>query len=182
MAEKQPESAKTSPHVEAERPTPAAPTLMPARRAPMAPLNEMRFGQREFQQNEWFAIADKGTTIEDLLSRDYWANNAAKLRPKDKIAVMTEDRRMYVELIVFVTGTNWAEVRVLGTPIIVDNLSARSGAASDFDIVDGGLARKWMIVRRSDGRVVKGDGTLQTEDAARAWLREFLQSLGHRAA
>ena len=113
---------------------------------------------------------------------EYWANNAGKLRPRDKIAVMTEDSRLYLELIVFTVGSNWAQVRVLGQPITVSEAVSRSSVADDFEVKYLGLHLEWGIIRKSDGRVVKGDSTLKTEDAARAWLREYLQSIGRRSA
>ena len=155
---------------------------MPKRPAPMKQLDEMRFVGREFKQNEWFVTAEKGTTIEHLLMPEYWANNAGKLRPRDKIAVMTEDSRLYLELIVFTVGSNWAQVRVLGQPITVSEAVSRSSVADDFEVKYLGLHLEWGIIRKSDGRVVKGDSTLKTEDAARAWLREYLQSIGRRSA
>jgi hypothetical protein len=54
--------------------------------------------------------------------------------------------------------------------------------ADDFEVKYLGLHLEWGIIRKSDGRVVKGDSTLKTEDAARAWLREYLQSIGRRSA
>ena len=164
-------------------PPAAAPSLeLVKREVPMKPLNEMRFTGLEFKQNQWAAFVEKGTTIEHLLTREFWANNAAKLRPFDKIVVMTDDRRLYVELVVFAVGANWAQVRVHGQPIIVTDAIARSGVADDFAVEDLGLQLGWGVIRKSDNRIVKGDGTLKTEDAARAWLREYLASIGRRTA
>lgn len=157
----------------------------PVARAPrkMVPLQEMRFKQREFLQNQYAIDAPIGTTMEDLLTREYWGHVARKLRRRDKIVVMTDDCRMYVELIVFAVGSNWAQVRPLpGTFVVLDAAIARSSVADDYEIRDGGLHKKWVVVRLSDGREIKGDGTLQTEDAARAWLRDYLNSQGIRTA
>ena len=194
MAEKSPRSSD-QPTAEADKApgAPASPSPSPAvsaapplesvkREAPMKPLNEMRFTGLEFKQNQWAAFVEKGTTIEHLLTREFWANNAGKLRPFDKIVVMTDDRRLYVELVVFAVGANWAQVRVHGQPIIVTDAVARSGVADDFSVEDLGLQLGWGVIRKSDGRIVKGDSTLKTEDQARAWLREYLGSIGRRTA
>ncbi len=179
------ESAKRPPMApqptEARAPEADAAHPLPLKReAPMKPLNEMRFTGRDFKQNEWVAIIEKGTTLDHVLNREFWANNAAKLREFDKIIVMAEDRRLYAELIVFAVGSTWAEVRLLCPPIVVTNVIARSGVADDFEVVDGGIYKGWCVRRISDGRFVKEDGTCKTEDAARQWLAEYLRAMGRR--
>lgn len=160
----------------------AAPEAPP--RKPPPPLNERNFQPREFTQIEYAALVPKGTTVEDLQERGFWAHNAAKLRPMAKIVVMTEDRLLYCELIVFATGSNWAEVRVLkGSVIKVDHVTARGSAGDDFEIVDGGMVKQWTVVDKRNGREIKADGTLKTQEAARLWLGDFLKSQGlNRAA
>lgn len=181
MAEKNTDIARESAQASATNPLTGQP-LPPAGRNKMKPLDEMRFHQQGYGQNVWEAIPPAGTTIENMLTREFWANMARKLRSMDKIVVLTDDRRLYAEFIVFAVGTTWAQVRLLGTPIVVDHLTARSSFADDYEISDGGLHRGWTVTRKSDGRLVKEDGTLKTEDAARAWLREYLQAQGLRTA
>lgn len=170
----------TAPAAEIARPTPTAPVPMPQK--PREPIAERRFSERDFKQLTYVALPEKGTTIDDLLRRDYWANVAAKLRETSKIFVMCEDKSYYCELIVFATGSNWAEVRMWGSPIFIDTAIVGGQAATDYEIVNDGLVNKWIIRRRSTGQNVKADGTLQTEDAARAWLREYLNAQGLRTA
>ena len=175
----------------ADTPSKDAPkqALPSAPSAPVVPINrvvqpmaEGDFSEKQFKQLEYVGYAKAGTTIEDMLKREYWAHVAAKLRPMTRLIIMTEDRRLYVEFIAFAVGSNWAEVRQFGKEINVDKVSARGSVADDYEISDGGLVKEWQIVRKSDGRVIKGDGTLKNEDEARKWLGEYLRAQGLRAA
>lgn len=155
-------------------------TPMPARK--FKPLQEGRMELREFKQNVWAVFAPAGTTVEDLLNRDFWAHCAIKFSPMNKICVMTDDKRLYVELIVTTVGSAWAQVHVLGIPLIIGDVASNGSIADDYRIEDGGLHKKWIVVRKSDGAEIKSDGTLKTPEQAQSWLRDFLNSQGRRIA
>lgn len=146
------------------------------------PAEERHFHQREIKQNEWFLFLLKDVTVNDLHDRNFWGGVSMKLRPGDKVCCMSEDRRLYVEVIVFAVGGNWAEVRVLGDPIIVPLSVAAGGPATDYAVKDLGLLKGWGVVELTTGREIKADGSLKSEDQARAWLREFLTMGARRAA
>ncbi len=157
--------------------------IVPAAERPAAkPIQERHFNPREIKQNEWSAILNKDVTVNDLLNRNFWGGVAAKLRRSDKIVCMSEDGRLYVECIVFAVGGNWAEVRVFGEPIVVTRAVAAGGPATDYEVRYLGLIKEWGVVELATGREVKNDGSLKTEDAARAWLRDFLSMEHHRVA
>jgi hypothetical protein len=151
-------------------------------RPPSKPLEERHFHPREIKQNEWLVHLDQTVTVNDLLEKKFWGTVALKLRRGDKIVCMSEDGRLYVELVVFGCGMNWAEVRVFGEPIVVPRAVAAGGPASDYEVRYLGLIKEWGVVDSTTGRVVKGDGSLKTEDAARAWLAEFVRMDSRRIA
>lgn len=138
---------------------------------------ERLFELAEIRQNCFFFRAPRAFTIEDLLKRECWSQVAAKLRVGTKIIAMREDGEFYVELIVFGVGINWAQAHILTGPINGSASIARSTASDDFQIRYEGLIQEWVIVRKSDGAYVKNDGTLKTQVAAEAWLREYLNTL-----
>lgn len=162
----------------------AAPAVVPppAGARKMVPLQEMRFKQREILQNEWAINAPKGTTIEDMLTPTFWAHVASKVNPRDKITIMTDDCRMYVELIVFAKGQNWLQVQVFGAPVYASSEMANASMADDYRIEYGGLQNHWQIVRVADGRLIKSDGTLKSEQEARLWLNDYKVANGQRNA
>ena len=164
---------------EPEQKVVAAPPAPAVRKLPAPPkvADERFFELAESRQNAFFFRAPKSFTVEDLLRRECWANVVGRLRVASKIIAMREDGEFYVELVVFGVGINWAETRILTGPINGSAALARSTAADDFEIRYGGLIKNWIVVRKSDGAEVKSDGTLQTEVAAQAWLREYLPTL-----
>ena len=181
MSEQTPENTQHAPQ-KPKAPSAVAPAPAPAPHRVVPPMAEGDFQEGQFRQLFYVGYAKSGTTVADMLKRDYWAHVAQRMRPGTKIAVLTEDKRLYAEFIVFALGSTWAEVRQLGTEINVDKLVAGSGVADDFIIRDLGLIKKWGVIRVSDGREVKADGSLETEDAARAWLGAWLRSQGVRPA
>lgn len=145
-------------------------------------LNATRFQLREFRQETYCAFAEAGTTIEDILKPAYWEHVTGKLRAPAKICIMEETKAWYAEVIVFVVANRWAEVRLLGEPIIVDKLQGLPRVEQDLIIEDGGLQLLWIVKRRSDGRIIKGDSTLKTKEQAEAWCRDYLKAQGAKAA
>lgn len=173
------DAAHQTPEPLPRMPTSASSPLAPRK---FKPLQEGRMELREFRQNVWCVFAPPGTTVEDLLNKDFWAHCAIKFNPMAKICVMTDDKRLYVELIVTTVGSAWAQVHVLGTPLVIGELASRDSIADDYRIEDGGLHKKWIVVRKSDGAEIKSDGTLKTPEQAQSWLRDFLNSQGRRIA
>lgn len=157
-------------------------TLEAPAKKEMRPLNETRFLQREFKQEVYSVFAEAGTTVEDILKREYWANVANRMRAPAKICIMEEMKAWYCEVIVFVTAGNWAEVRLLGEPIIVDRISALPKAEQEYVVEDGGLQNRWVVKRLKDGKIIKGDGTLPTKESAETWLRDWLKTQNQRHA
>jgi hypothetical protein len=160
-------------------PPPAADPAVPRKLAVVAPakrLNEMQFFEQGTRQNSWIAIAKAGTTIEEVLDRDYFGNVASKLRVPDKIAVIAEDKSFYLEVIVFLVAASWADVRLFGTPIKWDQAGGVPRMESEYDIVYGGLITEWTVVHLKTGRTVKADGTLKTREQAARWVADYVKS------
>ena len=153
-----------------------------AKKHEIKPLNETRFQLREYRQECYAVFAEAGTKIEDILTREYWAHVANKMRAPAKICVMEETKAWYAEVIVFVTANMWAEVRLLGTPIIIDRITALPVAEREYVVEDGGLQLLWIVKRLSDGRIIKGDSTLKTKEQAESWLRDWIRAQDKKAA
>jgi hypothetical protein len=160
---------------------PAASAVAAAKpvRPPEPPKLEGRFfHQRDIKQNEWYVIPYRTHSLDDILKPGYWANVVRSLKVSDKIVLMREDCRLYAELIVFGCGSNWAEVQVLGTPIVLDH--DINTADTDYKFDNRGLIKQWCVVRVSDDREIKTG--LLTRDAAMGWLRDYLTMERRRPA
>ena len=173
----EPEALPGAPGAGAQRrmdPEIVAKIVAPAGSPPAKPLEERYFVLREIKQNEWFATVYANVTVDDLLKREFWSGVAHKLQRGGKIVVMSEDSRLYVELVVFAVGARWVEVKVFGEPIIVTSAVANMSSGTDYVVKDLGLIKKWGVVEIGTGREVH-TGEL-TEETARGWLRDHLQT------
>lgn len=170
-------------HARADRspePPQGAPTVLPMK--PVKPIEERYFQTREMRQNEWHALVGASVTPEDLLKREFWGQVRQKLAPGDKVVVFSENRRMYAEMVVFSVGLNYAELRFIAGPILVAAEVASRSIASDFEIRDLGEIKKWGIIRITDGREIKADGSLKTAEDAQRWLGEYLKLEARKVA
>ncbi len=196
MSQPQPTPAKEAPAAPAPAPTLATPTPFgantqsePRERTPVEIMqaqpkgpppvksvlaNGGRFQERSIKQLEYALHVEKGHTIEDILKPSYWQHVASILKPMAKIAAMADDKSFYCELIVFEVGTGYAQVELFGEPIRITDLTKLRAPALDFEVFDGGLHLSWCVRMKSTGAIKKD--SLPTEDAARAWLRDFLRS------
>ena len=134
-------------------------------------LHPSRFKVAQYATNRWTAIAEAGTTYEEILrSPSYWShivgNATSRLKPCDIIEVHTDDLAFYAELYVVAVGKLEASVCELRftklekpAPLSVD----------EFYIQYAGPHHKHRIVRVSDGEPVDvGFGTEQEAAAAAA--------------
>lgn len=141
-------------------------------RAPVKPLNENSFWEHGAKQMVYDAWAEAGVQPRDLLARDYWAHVASRLRSNTKIHVTAVDRSWYVELLVWHAYSNGAQVAFIHQPIYADKAGITQEEA-EFEVFDGGLAKKWSVRRRKDGKVfIDGCETQQHADMElRNWIK-----------
>ncbi len=150
----------------------AFPKGSPAEKSVMA--NGGRFNERGQKQLEYALIAEAGHTIDDLLKPSYWRHVAPLLKPLTKISVMADDQSFYCELIVFEATTVSAAVLLFGEPIIVTDRTKLALPSLDLEVFHGGLHKQWCVRLKSTGRILRD--SLPTDDAARAWLRDYTRA------
>ena len=74
------------------------------------PISQSKFKQAEFVREVFVISPPAGVGLDDILTREYWTNVAAKLKPMSRIEVMPMDNTFFAELIVTAAGKNWASV------------------------------------------------------------------------
>ncbi len=146
---------------------------------PAKPAEERYFFLREQKQTEWLLYIKKDVTVQDLLRPRFWSAIARKLKAFDTVIVMSEDRQLYVELLVVASAQTWAEMRFKIEPIVIPASVAGKSTMTDYDVIDGGLIKKWCVVEKVTGREINTMSA--TPEVAWNWLREFL-SQNNRAA
>jgi hypothetical protein len=139
------------------------------------PLAERQFFLGESRQNVWCAYINDEVSIVDVLDRKFWAHVAAKLTCPAKIVCIWEKKNRYAELIVFGSYGTWADVRLL-TKLEIGENAPLQRAEDDYLIEDGGMIRGHQVIRKSDGKVIKGDGKLKSREEAAVWLRDWLNA------
>lgn len=142
------------------------------------PASESRFmASSEYGSPETSYIPESGTPAEHLLRPEYWASIKA-LRTNVRIWVTAEDGAYVGMLLVQKAAQGYAIVCWLpGYPFVPPSVGANLAVADGYDIQHRGLIVKWRIVRLKDGHVLKQG--LDTEDEARAWLRDHKRLLNN---
>ncbi len=125
----------------------------------------------------WFHDPEPGTPIEALMFPAYWAHVAKQLRPGHRIEALSQDGEWWANLIVRAVGRAEAQVQVLQHEVLGDKEMLASEPDPEFEVKWRGPARKFGVVRKSDGQLVKED--LPTKDDAIRWVS---QTLRNRAA
>jgi hypothetical protein len=144
-------------------------------------LRGSRFGLAEQMINRFAVNADADTTVEDILKPEYWANVASHLRPHggDEIVVTCEDMSFRAHLWVVSAGHTWAQVRLIGEPIVEKAQEAREISVTD----DGkvfvqwrGPHDRWSVMRReADGTKTKIRVGLSSRDDAEREAKDHLR-------
>ena len=112
--------------------------------------------------NRWAAVAEDGTTIEDLQRPEFWSHHAHKLRQMDIIDILAEDGSYYAEFMVLQSGVGFAKVLLLREV----KLEVVSHDDDDLPVVVQwkGPQRKHSVIRKADGMVLR-DGFTSKGDA-----------------
>lgn len=136
-----------------------------------------RFKNAEFERVVYQACPEVSTTFEDVCEPAFWSHVAEKLKPGDRIEVLTEDNSYFAELLVVDAGRLFAKVAVLryvelSSPDVPEGLT---GVAPEFKVQYKGPALKHVVIRLSDNQIVQ-DGIALKADA-HAWVKEHVQAL-----
>lgn len=137
-------------------------------------VHPTRFRVAEGARNTWNVIPEIGTPLEAVLESGYWVNNAAKLRPHDRIEVDAEDGSWTATLFVRSTSKLGAVVSLL-TEHKFDPMDAKP-AFDDYRVVWKGPIHKHAVVRASDEKTIL-QGSFDSKEAALGWLAVNAKSL-----
>jgi hypothetical protein len=137
----------------------------------MSKLPEDRFKLATYGHNEWSVDLPADTAYEDVFKPEFWAHNAKKVRPQDKIVVRREDGTLYAELFVRACGPLF----VKADEIIKVEFGKQAATDSDKLKVKWIGRNSYTVVRKTDNQVLR-DGFQTPEDAA-AWMHNHNQQM-----
>jgi hypothetical protein len=128
-------------------------------------LLQNRIKQADFIRTVWSAQPEPGTTLDEMLLPEYWANVAKTLKKGDRIDVTSADGEWLAELLVRASADNSVTVSVLQKYVFS---TPEAPVVDDaFDIKHRGGA-KWSVLRKSDKRVMVEN--LETRNEAESWV------------
>lgn len=122
----------------------------------------------------YYHAPEFGVSLDDTLKPDYWTHVAKSLRVGHRIEMMAADGSWWAMLLVRAVGRHEAVVQALqhvelGEPVSVEI------ADSAYEIKWRGPARKYGIVRKSDGEVIRED--IPVKEQAVQWLQNHMKSM-----
>lgn len=128
----------------------------------------------EFSVTVYAHTPEIGVDLETLLQPDYWTHVASKLRPGYRIEVLAGDGGWWAMLLVRAVGRHEAIVQCLQHVVLGD---AQEVTASDmpYEVKWRGPARKFGIVRKADGEVIKDE--FPVRELAAKWLNNHMLSM-----
>jgi hypothetical protein len=141
-------------------------------------LEPARFKGAEYERTAYVCTVENHVTREDLTEPSYWSHVAPKLRPWDKIEVRRDDGTYYAELIVLSSARTWAKVYVSAWHNLTStDISQTEAEGNDleFDLKYMGPHRRFAIIRKSDGAVIKD--SIQTRDEAEFYRKEHIKTI-----
>ena len=124
--------------------------------------------QADFIRTVWAVKPEPGTSLEDMLAPDYWANVAKTLKAGDRIEITAADNSWFAELLVRSTSALTATLAVLRHTDFASAKQSPAAGAVEYDVRHRGSAG-WSVVRLADKAIVfeKGD----TREQADAWVK-----------
>lgn len=97
----------------------------------------LRPGDLHFKENrclDHVAFAERGTTLEDLLTSSYWLSVASRLHALDRICVVLQDRSAIYELLVLEASQSFVATFLLSQHQLPGILGDNSGDLVNFEI------------------------------------------------
>lgn len=134
--------------------------------------------QADYSIHRYVARPPAGTTLEDVLSRDYWGNHLTALRPGMELGILSQDFSLDIKLRVLTVHKTHATFRVLekyAEPDVVLNDSATSVVGSDAIAQWAGPNAKWRVMH--NGEVIEANfATKEDAEAAAKSYNELLKA------
>ena len=132
-------------------------------------LTPDRFQISEFARTVFAVTVPSGTRFEEVLEESFWAHVSSKMRPRDRIEILTEDCTWFAELFITAASANWAKVSVLRFVELNETPVAPTIATEDgFSVRWGGPKNKFQVVRSSDKEIVVSG--IETKPLAQDWI------------
>tara|TARA_R110002074_G_C12558458_1_gene667619 strand:- start:17676 stop:18137 length:462 start_codon:yes stop_codon:yes gene_type:complete len=138
------------------------------------PIHPTRFRQAEGAFNIWSVVPDEGTSLDDVMTPDYWAHNAHLMRPNDRILVDAEDGSWTATLFVrSVTRLSALVALISKTEFAAVDASS---VEDDFIAKWKGPINKWSVVKASDHAAILQNG-FEAKDDALKYIADNAKSL-----
>lgn len=128
----------------------------------------------EHQSRTYCLYVDPLTSQDEILAPGYWANVAKTLAIGDEIKVIAEDMTWRMVLLVRAVSRLEAVVYVLAHDTMGQAADA-TGADVPYATKWRGPARKWSVILKKDGSVVKED--FQIEEEAKKWIGSHMKAM-----
>lgn len=137
-------------------------------------LNRLRLAEHEIKH--YVVTVEAGTTVDDILTPEYWAITSRQFGPGDEITVRADDETFYAKLLVRAVSHAWMRVHLLHySDLQIKTPEAALEPAPMFVVEWGGGSHKYRVRRASDNEVVsKHHPDKQT---AQAWLDDYLKAI-----
>jgi hypothetical protein len=140
-------------------------------RKPAPPITLSRLKESQYARTVYTLTVPNDTSPQDLLRDTYWQHIATKFRVRDRIEVMPDNGRWFVELIVMDCGRQFAHVEVMRVKDFV-KVAKHTSETAPYKIEYSGPHVKYQIIK--DGVALsKGH---ETEDAARRWVKSHIEA------
>lgn len=137
-------------------------------------LDPARMGLVEEGARQDFVVtAEIGTTIEQVMKPEFWANTAGKFNLFDHVEVRCEDGSWVADFLVLGAGRNWARLH-LKAEYKLSTSEAALTVTPKHTVKFRGPHLKWSVIRVSDGQPVMDK--LENEAAASRWMIEHERS------
>lgn len=165
-----------------------APKTAPPAPAPVAIVKKVEprklpprsLAQAEFARNVWSIVPEQGTTLQEILTPEYFAHVGIKFKPRDKIEVCFNDMSYYAELLVIDTDRLWTKTAVIFAVDLAGEKAAAAAAREQLNQTEyipryTNITDKWTVIRLSDNQTVSSfHGTKQDADK---WIVEHMKAM-----
>lgn len=141
----------------------------------VAPLNPHGLQLAEARRVMYFVAAAEGVQPDDVVRPDYWAHEAAKLKPRDRIEIHAYDGTWFMEVLVLDVSRAFARVKPIVGPVSLTTSDVAQTQAHldnlqlNYEVMLRG-PRKWSIVHKQSRDIVKED--IETKDGALQWMKD----------
>ena len=117
----------------------------------------------EYTRTVYSHAVAQGNQYDDVLRPEYWVHLTKVLRPGDRIEIKGAEDKYFAEL--FVANVNELGVRVV--ELVKVSITENAPAEEEVDDPEYSIKlrgpKKWSIVRKADGKVIKEDMATRSE-------------------